>query len=282
MIETVSESQKCNQATWIRLNRLFTQRDKPVVAWISSNSQLLLQQNYQNFCQQYANKYSHLLVNANALDGGSVFQELQKRLSQQIATNVMFHIQHLADSPEQLVFEVNFEREQLFRNLQASIIFWSDEYSEILWQRWAPDFWDWLVYRFHFEAELPTQADVAIHEHPLPSRGETWESRAERLRERLSKLLAQKDLGTRQRREYASTALALADTLRFLGQFSVARGLYEEAINHFKQENDNLGRANALLGLANLESRLGNLETARSLNAVKLSDESCQRPDGIG
>jgi tetratricopeptide (TPR) repeat protein len=41
--------------------------------------------------------------------------------------------------------------------------------------------------------------------------------------------------------------------------------LYDEAISLYKKEQDDLGRANALKALGDLESRLGNVERARSL-----------------
>jgi tetratricopeptide (TPR) repeat protein len=44
-----------------------------------------------------------------------------------------------------------------------------------------------------------------------------------------------------------------------------ARQLYDEAISLFKKEQSDLGRANALQALGDLERRLGNVERARQL-----------------
>lgn len=47
--DTDTDPAAANKREWERLERLFRQRDKPVVAWVSSNSGTTLEQVYRRF-----------------------------------------------------------------------------------------------------------------------------------------------------------------------------------------------------------------------------------------
>ena len=252
-----------NNANWQRLTRIFDRREKSVVAWVGGNSQELSYKKYHRFRDEYAKKFEHIEVRADQIPGRSVYSHLKRLLEQNAYKNPLFHIQSIPDDSQDIIFEINFERELLFRKLPASIIFWGNDRSEIVFQRLAPDFWDWLVYRFHFDAPLPSDQDSSTY--TLPSIGEAWETRANRLRERLQGLVPDRDKGGRNTLDYADTVLSLAKTLDYLAQLTEARALYDEAIGLYKKEQSDLGRANALQALGDLERRLGNVERSRAL-----------------
>ncbi|MFN0033737.1 MAG: tetratricopeptide repeat protein, partial [Saprospiraceae bacterium] len=255
-----------NDAAWQRLTRIFDRREKSVVAWIGGNSQEISYKQYHRFRDEYAKKFEHIEVRADQMPGRSVYSHLKRLLAQHSYQNPLFHIRSIPEEGNDLIFEVNFERELLFRKLPASIIFWGNDRSEIAFQRLAPDFWDWLVYRFHFDAVTqPGQESPPDSLQRLPSMGEAWETRAARLRERLQGLAAERDHGGRHTLDYADTALSLGKAVFRLAEIPEARALYDEAIGLFKKEQSDLGRANALKALGDLESRLGNVERARAL-----------------
>ena len=164
------------------------------------------------------------------------------------------------------MFEVNFERELLFRKLPASIIFWGDDDLEIAFQRLAPDFWDWLVYRFRFDAVLqPDVKRAAESRQFLPVGGEAWETRRIRLQERLQYLAPDRDKGERHALDYADTTLSLGNVLVRLARLSEARELYDEAIGLYEKEQADLGRANALQSLGDLAAMVENPTNAEHL-----------------
>ena len=256
-----------NDANWQRLTRIFDRREKSVVAWIGGDSQEISYKQYHRFRDEYAKKFEHIEVHANQIPGSSVYSHLKRLLEQNTYKNPLFHIRSLPDDNQDIIFEINFERELLFRKLPASAIFWGNDRSEIAFQRLAPDFWDWLVYRFHFNALLP--ADQESPAYALPSIGEAWETRSARLRERLQGLMPGREKGGRQTLDYANTALSLAKTLDYLAQITKARQLYDEAIGLFKKEQDDLGRANALKALGDLDR-----EASRPAEALKIYEEA--------
>ncbi len=273
MNEIQRDIQPDNDMAWQRLCRLFERREKPVVVWIGGNSQDVSHNQYNRFRSQFAQKFEHIEVRVDEIAGTSIYRYLQQLLAQNTLSNPVFHLRHIPEGNEALIFEVNFERELLFRNLPASIIFWGDDRSEIAFQRMAPDFWDWLVYRFHFDAILLADK-VGLVESPRSSsssgKAETWDRRAARLSERLRSLAPTRDAGGRHTMEYADTALSLGNTLFHLGQLSEARPLFEGAAELFKKEQADLGRAYALKALADLENRLSDVEHARQLYHIAI------------
>jgi tetratricopeptide (TPR) repeat protein len=63
----------------------------------------------------------------------------------------------------------------------------------------------------------------------------------------------------------ASVKQRLGDLESRLGQVDTARSLYEQALKLYQSEQAGLGQANTLQALGDLESRLGQVDTARSL-----------------
>eukprot|EP01030_Chromulinospumella_sphaerica_P000840 gene840-822_t len=63
----------------------------------------------------------------------------------------------------------------------------------------------------------------------------------------------------------ANALQALGDLDRRLGQIASARALYTQAIALYEKEQNDLGRANALRALGDLDSRLGQVDSARGL-----------------
>lgn len=53
-------------------------------------------------------------------------------------------------SPGQLMPELNFERELVFRDLPCILVVWVNQYTLKRLQKEAPDFWDWVQYQYNF------------------------------------------------------------------------------------------------------------------------------------
>ncbi|NJO03825.1 MAG: hypothetical protein HC880_21080 [Bacteroidia bacterium] len=62
---------------------------------------------------------------------------------------------------QSLADQINFERELLFRNLPGVSLIWLGEAPAHLLRQLAPDFWDWLNYRFVFKNSVFEYKGVA-------------------------------------------------------------------------------------------------------------------------
>lgn len=194
-----------------------------------------------------------MVVNVREAGGQDLVAHLRRLATKHSANALLFHLRHLPNDDE-LIFEVNFKREMLFRQLHATVVFWADDRTETLFQRFAPDFWGWLVYRFRFVADtaMPSDADDGSRARPLPSIGEAYEARLQRLREREKLMRSQRDNGGRDTLDYAQVLLELASTYDRLANPAKARSLYEAAIGLFPKEQDPGGLINSYLSLAEL------------------------------
>jgi len=47
---------------------------------------------------------------------------------------------------------INFERELIFRDFPCALILWANRHTYERLRREAPDFWDWVMYTFHFKS----------------------------------------------------------------------------------------------------------------------------------
>ncbi len=267
MNESLTAVYSDNDAAWRRLVKLFDHRQRPVVVWVGGNSQAAVMQYYRRFRERFASKFEHVEVPLNRLEGHSLYAYLTQLSASKEGKELIFHLLDFPENNELLLSQLNFERELFFKRLRASVVFWGDDAVEVALQRFAPDFWDWLVYCFRFDAVLSAAEEVPADGRSVPSAAEkeTWEARAERLHRRLQYLRPNRDRGGRHTLDYAETALSLGRALAYLARLSEARTLFDEAIELYRKEQDDLGRAYALLYLGELERRLGQLERARNL-----------------
>jgi len=120
---------------------------------------------FQKFKDDYAYSYHHYKANLDEWQTGSIEVFLRNILPAE-AYNEMDPpgIVHLFGLDNRIVkidgqdippilATLNFERERLFRALPFHLVFWSQPYSQVRTQRCAPDFWDWLTYKFFFPGD---------------------------------------------------------------------------------------------------------------------------------
>lgn len=197
--------QKQNAKEWQKLDFVLKGRTTPVIIWITCNSYYRLREIYLEFKQRYPNQH-HIEVTLDDFNDSSIPSFLKARLSKEkisdSGANILLHLfgieKHLGiwESNEQkskLFQALNFERELLFKTFNFHIIFWSEQYSQIKAQQLAPDFWDWLAYKFHFDApltNLSTKEFITIKSEDTPYTSESKDA----LHHRIARLLHELEL----------------------------------------------------------------------------------------
>ena len=155
--------QEQNDKQWEKLRFVLSIGRHAPLIWISSDSYHHLRTFYGRLVAEYP-QHRHCRIDLEEYKGPSLTQFVLSRIpkDEDACLLHLFGIEkHLgigADAaPPSRIFEsLNFERERLFRDISYPLIFWSETFSQIKVQRLAPDFWDWIVYTFHFEAPPTT------------------------------------------------------------------------------------------------------------------------------
>lgn len=172
--------QEQNDTQWEKLRFVLAiGRDAPLI-WISSDSYHHLRTLYEQLTTEYK-QYTHCRIDLGEYAGPSLTQFIQSQIPKGDDA-YMLHLfgieKHLGigtdASPTSRIFEtINFERERLFRDIPHPLLFWSESYSQLRTQLLAPDFWEWMTYKFHFEAPLsPASEGVFITGLEPPAPGE--------------------------------------------------------------------------------------------------------------
>ena len=157
--------QQHNAEEWSKLDFLLQNRRKPTIIWMSSETFPLQLQSYQTFTQRYKS-YQHEALSLESFADSSLERFIGQTTSQEANTSEegTFMI-HLFDLDRQLIhrqeeevpvflYILNFERELLFRDFNYFLVFWTSPRTQIQVQRHAPDFWDWVAYKFEFLSEV--------------------------------------------------------------------------------------------------------------------------------
>ncbi|MBK8194633.1 MAG: tetratricopeptide repeat protein [Lewinellaceae bacterium] len=272
-----------NDTAWNRMLNLLQQRDHPVIVWVTAENRDLRDQMFRLLSIELQDRYIHKSQNLSKVkvtDSFSLYQLLRQETAVTDTENdtyPLFHIFGLEslvtadenDPAEAFARELNFERELLFRHLPASVVFWSDEPAQVRVQSLAPDFWDWLVYKFHFRM-LP---GTLQWQHNIESRFSglatamppKQQQEIDELEERLHKLDPLVTKGDRFAADYAQVALNLGNKWFFFDNHEAARALYQQALPLFEKVGSDLGKANTLKSLGDLERLLSENDKARAL-----------------
>ncbi len=154
-----------NNKNWKQLSIVVEKRQKPALLWISCDDFYYRQALLDEFIRRFS-KFKHIKLSLKDFKEKSFRDFFKNHISndvfQQKKSNYIIHLTdietkvypHLNPKNKANHFTqiLNFEREILFNEFPFFIVFWSDTHSQILIQRFAPDFWDWVTYKFEFIA----------------------------------------------------------------------------------------------------------------------------------
>jgi tetratricopeptide (TPR) repeat protein len=162
------------------------------------------------------------------------------------------------------LFELNLNRDHLWRNVRVPVVFWAPDYAVRAFSRQAADSWSGRsgVYRFRPEADDETATSN------LASDGLDWTSTPEERQEReslLRDLLEELDEHGGDASARASILASLGDAAQMQGRYEDAIALYEQALPLYRELGSRLGEANALKSLGDTAQMQGRYEDAIAL-----------------
>ncbi len=154
-----------NQEYFEQLKFVLTQRTEPTLILVSAETSAKRAEVYEQFKERFTD-YNHITFHIENEEMVSLEQWLTKKLPKTEPSEYiseMVHIFglgshfHLLDNeklaPSSLLPQINMERELLFRDIPAVLVWWLDKYQIATLRQEAPDLWSWITYQFHFEAE---------------------------------------------------------------------------------------------------------------------------------
>ena len=172
---------------------------------------------------------------------------------------------------------MNFERELLFRSFPFVIVFWSETYSQIRAQKLAPDFWDWLSYKFHFDGTVENVKEgspllTAEKSPPPPIKDRSpIDHRIARRRHELEQMEESDDYNQQDRLSLLKNIADDYDELQEYGKaiYFTSKVLQEEDLLSEKEKGDYLNR----LGLLNKHTGNYNLALPLYEQSLKIRQE---------
>ena len=149
-------------ADWDELEYVLTDRQKPALLVCSFDTLTSKERAIADFKTKFP-KYTQHEIDTTGERVVSLFRYLKEKLPDlsSTATDNIQHLVHLSGleyslmaedpaSPGQLLPELNFERELVFRDLPCILVIWVNHYTLKRLQKEAPDFWDWVQYQYSF------------------------------------------------------------------------------------------------------------------------------------
>ncbi len=196
-------------------------------------------------------KYNYIDIDLAGQDFGSLTNFLKENLPKQVFENEnikhvvnIFNLQNHAlqmkkNEKKEIVFvaseiieQINFERERIFREIPAIIILYIDNYTVEKLQQTAPDFWDWINYYFKFEnpeifaEDFVQDEDYKPEPHYTPER----KKKIEELEQKLNTLDKNSLSEERFFKSQINLQIAIAKELREVRKFSKAIKHLENAL----------------------------------------------------
>ncbi|MFN8396972.1 MAG: hypothetical protein U0176_20265 [Bacteroidia bacterium] len=161
----MSEWEEQNREVWEQVVFGLAHRSRSTVAWITCDSYRHLRKLVEEFKQRFAEArhFEHRVTEFKENSFPPYFRNhLPAELFDGSEKRSFVHLfgleQHVglgnAKPPSRLFEALNFEREVVFGDFPFTTVIWSDTSSQIKAQTLAPDFWDWITEKFHFEAPL--------------------------------------------------------------------------------------------------------------------------------
>jgi tetratricopeptide (TPR) repeat protein len=227
-----------NEAIWAQVDFVYSDPETTSLAWITCDSFRHVQTLLATFRAHFpdAQHLEHRIVD---FKGSNFTQYFQNKLPEEFmrpSSNAKFlHVMGLEShvgiglaQPSSGLFDaLNLEREIMFLRFPFNIVFWTDSYSQIKAQTLAPDFWDWLTDKFHFEAP----EDIAKAELEWMREEKEYvqpEKRAE-LYHQISQQIGKLD--SYEGHERLSLLEAIADNFQALQEYDKAAYYREEVLN---------------------------------------------------
>ncbi|RMG58814.1 MAG: hypothetical protein D6722_23150 [Bacteroidetes bacterium] len=154
-----------NAQEWRRLDFVLSNRQRPVLLWMSCDTPALQRAVRAQLGQRWHSRFAPLSLSVKEAQT-SLTAFIQAELpSSVLHSSPGTHVLHLRDlerhrswsSPgtPDILLSLNLEREKLFRGFPFHLVIWASPAATRRVQRQAPDFWDWVANRFYFQAEAP-------------------------------------------------------------------------------------------------------------------------------
>jgi len=168
------ESKYSNLRQWGKISFILKNRKESTVIWITCDDYNYKLELIEDFRLHFP-KNNHINLSLKQFNENNFVSFLKKQQPNAFKKNHNPTIIHLTEIESQiyphlnsegkkgkLIEVLNFEREIIFNDLPFILVFWSETYSQILFQQYAPDFWDWITYKFHFDSPniIPTQKNT--------------------------------------------------------------------------------------------------------------------------
>jgi tetratricopeptide (TPR) repeat protein len=226
-----------NEAVWAQIDFVFSDPESTSLAWITCDSFRHVQTLVATFRAHFPNA-QHLDHRITGFEGSNFTQYFQNQLPtefMQPSSEAKFlHVfgleSHvglgLAQPYSGLFSALNLEREIMFLRFPFNIVFWTDSYSQIKAQSLAPDFWDWLTDKFHFEA--PEEVAKAELEWMMEEKNYVQPEKRAELYHQISQQIGK--LGNHDGSERLSLLEAIAYNYQALQDFNRAAYYREEVL----------------------------------------------------
>jgi len=147
---------------WKELEYILADRQKPALLVCGFDTLTSKERAIADFKTKFP-KYTQHEIDSTGERVVSLFRYLKEKLPDlsNTSTDNIQHLVHLSGleyslmaeapvSPGQLLPELNFERELVFRDLPCILVIWVNQYTLKRLQKEAPDFWDWVQYQYSF------------------------------------------------------------------------------------------------------------------------------------
>ncbi len=228
--------------------------------------------------------YQHIKIDISNEKVGNIHKLINEKspeIFDNTQINHIIHIwglaNHLFDfvegkiQPSDLTQIINLQRESIFRNIPAIIIFYLDAYSIERLQKFAPDFWDWVTYYFSFDFTQPEISEKQNSEFVLFSGNDNFTPVDEKKINKDIKYLTEflnnlsindydEETFYRKKIDYLKELASLNEKLR---NYKTAQKQLKEAYYLAKKlKSDNEKVANIMFLLANVHYRLNDFTKA--------------------
>ncbi len=199
-----------------------------------------------------------------------------------IPSNSIIHIFGLEDAVKSADFlgNLNFQRDTLFRQTPAHIIFWADFATSAVLTHKAYDFWSWVVFTFDFTTpeELLTarqkdfKKELILENTEIQMPSKDGEARIRHLEDEWEEFLKSvngKPSTIRQMKDSVTIAIALALEYKEEGRYNNAKSVLEHVllVNPDLLSKNNKTQINNIL--SNIYFQLNDIE-----KAVKFAEET--------
>jgi hypothetical protein len=134
-----------------KITHLLLHRERPAIVWITADNNLLQKRLYGRLRRALQHTYMQSDYHLSDMRTASLYEYLSPKITapdegERLLIH-LFDIESLVtptdyDPATDFAYQLNFEREMIYKKIPASIIFWSSERAQTRIQKLAYDFWD--------------------------------------------------------------------------------------------------------------------------------------------